>query len=144
MQTALQFIKLQEGFRARAYRCPAGIWTVGFGTTSGVNESTIVYEHQASMLLSRDVEPIWNSLPTSLNPNQRRALTSFIYNVGTAAFSRSTLRKLVLANPDDPAIREEFLRWRYSGGKPSRGLQARRQREANLYFTPCDHSSSPC
>jgi lysozyme len=70
----------------------------------------------------------------NLNQNQFDALLSFIYNVGIGAFNRSQLKKLIVANPNDEAIREQFMRWKKAGGKESQGLINRRKDEANLYF----------
>jgi lysozyme len=66
--------------------------------------------------------------------NQFSALVSFAYNVGIANLKRSTLLKLVNSNPNDPAIRAQFMRWNRAGGKVLLGLTRRRESEADLYF----------
>ena len=66
--------------------------------------------------------------------NQFSALVSFAYNVGVGNLKRSTLLKLVNSNPNDPAIRNQFMRWNRAGGKVLLGLTRRRESEANLYF----------
>lgn len=63
------------------------------------------------------------------------AMVSFTYNIGVGAFSSSTLLRKVRAFPDDPTIRDEFLRWVYSGGVVVPGLVNRRTKEANFYFS---------
>jgi lysozyme len=71
---------------------------------------------------------------SELNENQLGALTSFCFNVGGARFASSTLAKKANANPSDPTIRAEFMRWTRGGGKVLPGLVKRREEEANLYY----------
>ena len=63
------------------------------------------------------------------------ALVSFAYNLGAGNFRKSTLLRKVRANPDNPSIRDEFGRWIYGGGRVLPGLVARREAEADLYFS---------
>ena len=63
------------------------------------------------------------------------ALVSFVFNVGSGNFEKSTLRKKVLANPADRSIRDEFLKWIHANGKPLEGLRKRRKDESELYFS---------
>ena len=70
-----------------------------------------------------------------LTVNQFNALTSFCYNLGTGALKMSTLRKKINANPNDPDIRNEFMKWTCSNGECGiKGLVRRRKAEADLYF----------
>lgn len=71
----------------------------------------------------------------TLRQQQFDALVSFTYNVGVGAFGSSTLLKKVQAWPDDPTIRDEFMRWVYVNGVVSQGLVNRRQKEADFYFS---------
>jgi lysozyme len=71
----------------------------------------------------------------TINQNQFDALVSFCYNVGPGNLKSSTLLKKVNANPNDPTIRTEFLKWNKGGGKVLAGLTRRRTAEANLYFS---------
>ncbi len=70
-----------------------------------------------------------------INQNQFDALVSFAYNLGPANLKNSTLLKKVNANPNDPTIKDEFLKWNKAAGKPLKGLTKRRESEANLYFS---------
>jgi lysozyme len=74
----------------------------------------------------------------NLNQNQFDSCLSFIYNVGIGAFTKSTLRKKIVANPNDPTIKAEFMKWNKAtvGGKliELKGLTRRRTAEADLYF----------
>lgn len=137
MEKAIKLIKDFEGLNLQAYKCPAGVWTIGWGHTAGVTPGMCITEHEADRLLREDVGAIWRRvlmLPVNLTLNQRRAITSFIYNVGWGNFNRSTLRKRLMANPNDARIAEEFNRWTHGGGRRLRGLVRRRTAEARLYF----------
>ena len=130
-------IRQFEGLRLTAYRCPSGIWTIGYGHTENVHKGDTITQSQAEEYLRQDIEPIevyLNSQQLNISQNQFDALTSLIFNIGIPAFSHSTLLKLIKANPDDSAITDQFLRWIYSDGKPLPGLQRRRTEEAKLYF----------
>ncbi len=144
METSSQgfeLIKQHEGCRLRAYKCPAGVWTVGYGSTRGVNQWTEISRQEAEVRLREDIKVAERTvakvryLQPRLTQHQFDALVSFVFNVGSGNFEKSTLRKKVLANPSDGTIRDEFLKWIYADGKPLAGLRKRRQDEAELYFS---------
>lgn len=127
-----------EGLRLKAYQCPGGVWTIGYGHTAGVKPGMVITEAQAEEYLKANLiafERYLNGLGLALNQNQFDALISFIYNVGTGNFSNSTLLRKVRANPQDNSIMDEFLRWVYSKGRVLPGLQRRRLAEMKLYFS---------
>ena len=134
----IALIKEFEGLRLKAYKCPGGVWTIGYGHTAGVKPGMVISEAQAEEYLKADLiafERYLNGLGLALNQNQFDALVSFIYNVGTGNFSNSTLLRKVRANPQDNSIMDEFLRWVYSKGRVLPGLQRRRLAEMKLYFS---------
>ena len=134
----IALIKEFEGLRLKAYKCPGGVWTIGYGHTAGVKPGMVISEAQAEEYLKADLiayERYLNGLGLALNQNQFDALVSFIYNVGTGNFSSSTLLRKVRANPQDNSIMDEFLRWVYSKGRVLPGLQRRRLAEMKLYFS---------
>ena len=134
----IALIKEFEGLRLKAYLCPGGVWTIGYGHTAGVKPGMVITEAQAEEYLKADLiafERYLNGLGLALNQNQFDALVSFIYNVGTGNFSSSTLLRKVRANPQDNSIMDEFLRWIYSKGRVLPGLQRRRLAEMKLYFS---------
>ena len=134
----IALIKEFEGLRLKAYLCPGGVWTIGYGHTAGVKPGMVISEAQAEEYLKADLiafERYLNGLGLALNQNQFDALVSFIYNVGTGNFSNSTLLRKVRANPQDNSIMDEFLRWVYSKGRVLPGLQRRRLAEMKLYFS---------
>ena len=130
-----RLIKQFEGLRLEAYRCPAGVWTIGYGHTAGVRQGMKITETEAERLLAEDLKPVLAALPEDLSDNRMAALASFVFNVGVGAFSGSTLRRMIVEDADNPRIADEFARWRYGGGKVIPGLVARRRAEAKLYFT---------
>lgn len=142
LEDAANFIKRFEGFRSEAYQCPAGIWTIGYGTISGVTPTMKVTPSQAENLLKRDIIKFNEGLKrlgcnTILNPNQHIAILDFIYNLGLGAFQRSTLRMKLLRQEYDSAA-NELLRWNKalvnSVMQPLRGLTIRRGAEYQLFM----------
>lgn len=145
MNRGIPIIRKYEGLRLQAYLCPAGVWSIGFGNTfyengSKVQEGDKITIDRADRLLFDIVQKFEISVrglvKKPLNENQIGALTSFAFNVGVGSLKSSTLLKKVNANPDDLTIRNEFLRWTKAGGKQLKGLVARREAEADLYFLP--------
>lgn len=96
---------------------------------------------KATTLFERDVKKFALGVDSAvgsavtLKKQQFDALVSFSYNVGLGNLQSSTLLKLVKANPNNAAIRGEFMKWVYAGGKVVEGLKNRRTKEANLYFS---------
>ena len=143
----LNLIKKYEGLRLSSYLCPAGVPTIGYGSTRYPNGKKVILgeklssEKEATQLLLATLEPfeaaVNKHLP-NLNQCQFDALVCFAYNVGTGALVKSTLLKKAKANPADPSILDEFLRWNKAGGKALQGLTNRRRDEANLYFSLCN------
>ena len=134
----IALIKEFEGLRLKAYKCQGRVWTIGYGHTAGVKSGMVIFETQAEEYLKADLiafENYLNGLGLAINQNQFDALISFIYNVGTGNFSRSTLLRKVRANPQDNSIMDEFLRWVNSKGRVLPGLQRRRLAEMKLYFS---------
>jgi len=128
----------------KAYKCPAGVMTIGVGTTvypngQKVNIGDVITADQAYEYLRHDLaftERQVDSFTTDLvNQNQFDSLICFAYNAGTAALKSSTLLKKVNANPNDASIRDEFYKWTHGGGKVLPGLVNRRKAEADLYFS---------
>ena len=137
-EKAYSLIRQFEGLRLTAYRCPAGVWTVGYGHTSGVVPGMVITKELAEKLLRQDiatVENIVNAECPNLRQCQFDALVSFVFNIGGGNFRKSTLLKKIKANPDDNSIMDKFLRWVYAKGVVLPGLQKRRLAEMKLYFS---------
>ena len=134
----LAFVKGFEGFRSKPYKCPAGVWTIGYGTTQGITKDTVpITEEAASRMLEADLDEIASVVSKylpELRQNQADAVLSFTYNVGIDAFSRSGLCHAIRKDPEDfTAIRREFMRWVHAKGKVLPGLVNRREAEADMY-----------
>ena len=137
-EKAYSLIRQFEGLRLTSYRCPAGVWTIGYGHTSGVVLGMNITKEQAEAFLRQDIvsaENVVNAECRNLSQCQFDALVSFVFNVGGGNFRKSTLLKKIKANPDDNSIMDEFLRWVYANGVVLPGLQKRRLAEMRLYFS---------
>lgn len=135
---AIELIKEFEKLYLEAYLCPAKVWTIGWGHTKGVKPGMKITEEKAEELLEEDMQEaikVVERLNIDLSDNQYNALVSFVFNIGGSAFARSTIRRKILANPNDKNIRAEFMRWVYADGKMLKGLERRREEEAELYFS---------
>lgn len=133
----IALIKQYEGFHPVPYRCPAGYWTVGYGHVLAVHEPrTRVTHAEAEATLQRDVRhaelSLYALVQVPLTQGQFDALVSFIFNLGSGAFERSTLRRVV-NREEHESVPEQLARWVYAGGKKMLGLQRRRTAEAALY-----------
>ncbi len=145
-QKGIDLIKQFEGFSAKPYLCPAKIPTIAYGATFYPDGKKVTMNDKL-LTESQGVDLLKNMLSSfeqyvdsycvdTINQNQFDALVSFCYNLGPANLKSSTLLKKVNANPNDPTIKDEFLKWVKAGGKTLKGLVTRRTAEAELYFTP--------
>ena len=130
-------IKKYESLRLTAYKCPAGVWTIGYGHTAGVVMGQKISEKQADEFFDKDIkqfEDAVNSLvKVPLKQGQFDALVSFVYNVGKTAFANSTLLRM-LNSGNYSGAGEQFNRWVFAGGKKLQGLVKRRGEEKELFF----------
>ncbi|KAF0813583.1 Lysozyme RrrD [Andreprevotia sp. IGB-42] len=138
---AVRLIALSEGCKLRAYLCPAGVWTIGWGQTDHVKRGMVWTQAQADddlcaelAALAREVR---NACHVDTGANELGALCSLAYNIGVGAFRKSTvLRQHNAGNPQ--AAARAFALWNKAAGKVLPGLASRRAREAALYLTPDD------
>jgi lysozyme len=134
-----------EGLRLKPYLCSAKISTIGYGNTYYPDgkrvtlldkEITKEYAFEIfKVIADKFARRVLSMVKKPLTQNQFNALVSFAYNVGTGAFSTSTLLKKVNANPNDLTIRNEFARWIRANGKIVNGLVNRRKKESDVYFS---------
>ena len=131
-------IRKYEGLRLQAYKCPAGVWTIGYGSTTygnglPVHEGDIITKEYAEALLNdyliREVRPVIAEIPFALTSRQKEALESLIYNVGASAFLKSKLYKAI-CKKDWPTVYKE---WDF-GIKQAPGLIRRRSEELYYFF----------
>ncbi|WP_114749263.1 lysozyme [Pleomorphovibrio marinus] len=144
-ERGIQVMHEFEGIKLEAYLCPAKVPTIGWGNTryedgTPVKMGESISRQRADELFkniaSTFARGVDNLVTANLNDNQFSALVCFAYNVGIGNLKRSTLLRKVNANPEDPGIRGEFMRWNKAGGRELAGLTRRRKAEADLYFTP--------
>lgn len=140
-EEGLALIRRFEGFRAGAYRCPAGVWTIGYGHTSQagppkVRPGMTMSEAEARRVLAADVDlfarDVRAALTRDVPPHQFSALVSFAFNVGSGAFRRSSVLAAVNAG-DFAAVPERLSRWVKADGRTLEGLVRRRRAEGELF-----------
>ena len=132
-QKGINLIKQFEGLCLKAYKCPAGVWTIGYGHTAGVKKGDKITPYQAEQFLKEDLakfEAIANRVKRLSTQGRYDAVLDFIYNCGPANFEKSTLKKYVEAGKATWEIQEQFLCWVNSGGRKLGGLVSRRIWEA--------------
>lgn len=146
----LAIITQYESFRSKPYLCPAGVPTIGYGTTRYPNgkavtladapitkEVALQYKLHTLGYMERAVRSM---LKVTLSDNRYSAIMSLVYNIGVGAFSRSTLLKVVNEMPGAPGIRDNFMAYNKITDPitkkkvVSTGLSNRRRAEADLYF----------
>jgi lysozyme len=135
---AAPFVGNFEGCRLTAYRCPAGVWTIGYGHTGkGVREGLEITQMEADALLIDDLarhqRAIADLIRVPVSENQFIAVLSLAFNIGATAFRRSSVLKN-LNNGAPLQAAESFLLWNTVGGKPNRGLTRRRNAERRLFL----------
>ena len=136
-KTGIDLIKRWEGWRSKAYKCPANKWTIGYGHTKTARRGMVISQQEGHRLLRQDLQiyenAVHNLVSVPVNQNQFDALVSFTYNVGRGALSQSTLlRKLTQGNYTEAA--DQFSRWVYGGGRKLPGLVSRRAAERQLFL----------
>lgn len=136
----ISLIKKWEGVKTKAYVCPGGVLTIGYGTTvypdgKPVKENDIITKEYAEVLLldyvQKNIYPIFKKIPYDLSLDQRRAIASLVYNIGASSFLRSKLFKAI-CNKDIEGIFKNWD-WIKSKNKVLKGL-AKRRAEELWYF----------
>lgn len=136
----VELIKKYEGFMANAYKCPAGVITIGYGSTKWEDGTLIkmgqkITQEKAEALLvdylNKNIRP--KLAPLKLKPCQQSALESLCYNIGWAGFARSKCYKALVAKDWATFIKE--YDWFKGGGKVLTGLIKRRTEELYIFFS---------
>lgn len=134
-------IKEYEGLKLKAYLCPAGIWTIGYGHTSqagppSVEADMTITRAEAETILRSDLrkyeDAVDSAVTVSLKQHQFDALVSLCYNIGPSAFKKSTLVRR-LNRGEYEAVPAELMKWNKAGGRELAGLTRRRRSEAALW-----------
>ena len=134
----LALIKSFEGLKLTSYRCPANVWTIGYGSTGPhVKPNMTITEAQADKLLQDDLDRFEASVAkyaTNARQNEFDAMVSLAFNIGTAGFERSSVLKRFLAG-DKAGAAIAFLMWNKAGGTVLNGLTRRREAEKALFMS---------
>lgn len=131
-EAGLSLIKSFEGCRLEAYKCPAGVWTIGYGHTAGVKQGMKITLEEADKMLREDVEKFEKKVDKynntyNFNENQFSALVSFAFNVGSIdKLTANGTRSITV-------IREKMLLYNKANGRTLSGLVRRRQAEYKLF-----------
>ena len=143
-KASLDLIKHWEGCKLKAYKCSAGVWTVGYGLTTSagfieVGPNTTITQAEADWYLEKTIEKfleqIKPAITAPINENELGAFTSLAYNIGPTAFRKSSaLRHFNAGNKDK--VPNALRMWRKAGGKVVKGLVNRREAEVDLFLTP--------
>lgn len=150
-KATIDLVKHWEGFRANAYLCPAGVWTVGYGTTSQagigvkVGPGVTVTREQAETYLRQSLEKfaakIRPAITAHINENEFGAFLSLAYNIGVGAFlGSSALRHFNARDKARAAAAIKLWNKATVNGKRQvlKGLVDRREDEVRLFMAPVD------
>ena len=143
----LDEIKRSEGLELKAYKRKGDVWTIGYGSTyyednTRIKEGDVITAERAESLLKLKIEKEYlpqlkRLVKVPLNDNQLSAMLSLIYNIGAGNLRKSKLLILVNNNPNDLAIKPQWLVTNIRvGSQFEKGLRLRRKREVELYFKP--------
>ena len=142
--TLRKFLQMAEGKKNKAYLDSAGIPTIGYGNTYGVQMGDKISDAEANQRLMRDIavaDENYNKLVTvDLNPNQQAAVKSLLFNIGGPQFANSKARAALNAGDFD-AFQKEASEFRIADGKVLPGLESRRAKEMSLFNLPYETRS---
>ena len=139
----LALIKEFEGCKLQSYKCPAGVWTIGIGSTRYADGTPVKAnqalpgEAAALHLLAQTLAPYEyavNAIGKPLTQNEYDALVCLCYNIGSGNLASSTLVKMLKAGDSKAEVAKQFLRWNKAAGKELAGLTRRRNAEAELFL----------
>lgn len=129
-------IKKFEGCELTAYQCSAGVWTIGYGHTKGIEEGMEITQQEAEDMLVEELHEYENyindNVTAPLSQNQFDAMVSWVYNLGPANLKASTLLKVLNAGDYD-GVPAQIKRWNKAGGVTLDGLIRRREAESLLF-----------
>ena len=129
-------IKKFEGCELEAYKCAAGVWTIGYGHIKTAVEGMKIDQATANELFDEEMEEYETYVNTAvtvpLSQNQFDALVSWVFNLGNGNLNASTMLK-VINSGDHAGVPAQIKRWNKAGGKVLEGLIRRREAEALLY-----------
>ena len=132
----ISLIKKFEGCELEAYKCAAGVWTIGYGHTKDVREGMTISKEQADNMLLNELDiyclHVEKAVEVDLKQCEFDALVSWTYNLGPTNLNNSTMLK-VLNDKDFNEVPHQLKRWNKANGEVLQGLVRRREAEALLF-----------
>lgn len=129
-------IKKFEGCELTAYKCAAGVPTIGYGHIKGVSMGDTITQEEADEMFNHEMKEYETYVNTAvtvpLSQNQFDAIVSWVFNLGNGNLKASTMLK-VINSGDHAGVPAQIKRWNKAGGKVLEGLIRRREAEALLY-----------
>jgi lysozyme len=142
-EVGINLIKHYEGFYSTPYRCPAGLWTIGYGHVINGGRvlptdcNRVFLKSEIDELLIADLKRFERGVslycPVQLTQSQFDALVSFSFNLGLGTLQRSTMRQKINRG-DFKGAAKVLLQYNKAGGKVLKGLDLRRKDEARLTY----------
>ena len=142
--SALNLIKKFEGLELTSYPDTGGIWTIGYGNTINKDTGQAIKQGDkidlatAERWLKQDIAErekyIKPLIKVPITENQKAAIISLAYNIGTGAFAKSTLLRLLNQGADKKLVADQFLKWNKVKGFEVKGLTNRRKLEKDLFL----------
>ncbi len=131
-----QLIKKFEGCRLEAYKCSAGVWTIGYGRTTNVKEGDTCTQEEAEKWLNEELVVygayVNDAVLITLEQNEFDALVAWTYNLGSTNLNNSTMLRVLNENQKED-VPHQMRRWNKANGKVLEGLVRRREAEALLF-----------
>ncbi len=150
-KAGIELIKRWEGSKLTAYRCPAGVWTIGYGHTSAAGEPRVtegmkISASEAERILAQDLatyeQAVDKAITRPMTQPQFDAMVSLCYNIGQGAFAGSSVaRRFNEGNISGAA--DAFLMWTKAGGKELQGLVNRRKDERAFFLRASEPAAKP-
>ena len=135
-QEGISLIKKFEGCELEAYKCAAGVWTIGYGHTKDVKENDVITKEEAESMLVHELQEYCNdvdiAVKVDLKQNEFDSLVSWTYNLGPTNLNSSTMLRVLNEGKHDD-VPTQIKRWNKAGGEVLKGLIRRRNAEALMF-----------
>ena len=135
-QEGISLIKKFEGCELEAYRCAAGVWTIGYGHTKDVKEGNSITKEEAESMLVHELQEYCSdvdiAVKVDLKQNEFDSLVSWTYNLGPTNLNSSTMLRVLNEGKHDE-VPAQMKRWNKASGQVKEGLVRRREAEALMF-----------
>ena len=135
-QEGISLIKKFEGCELEAYKCAAGVWTIGYGHTKDVKENDVITKEEAESMLVHELQEYCNdvdiAVKVDLKQNEFDSLVSWTYNLGSTNLNSSTMLRVLNEGKHDE-VPAQMKRWNKASGQVKEGLVRRREAEALMF-----------